>query len=46
MDSCGACGFDEAPSCCWRIPNQLGVDYNAHVLEGIVKLVAPELGWR
>ena len=28
------------------IPNQLGVDYNAHVLENIVKYVAPELGWR
>jgi alkanesulfonate monooxygenase SsuD/methylene tetrahydromethanopterin reductase-like flavin-dependent oxidoreductase (luciferase family) len=28
------------------IPNQLGVDYNAHVLEAILKYVAPELGWR
>ena len=28
------------------IPNQLGVDYNAHVLEGVLKYVAPELGWR
>jgi alkanesulfonate monooxygenase SsuD/methylene tetrahydromethanopterin reductase-like flavin-dependent oxidoreductase (luciferase family) len=28
------------------VPNQLGVDYNAHVLESIVSLVAPELGWR
>ena len=28
------------------VPNQLGVDYNAHVLESIVQLVAPELGWR
>jgi alkanesulfonate monooxygenase SsuD/methylene tetrahydromethanopterin reductase-like flavin-dependent oxidoreductase (luciferase family) len=28
------------------VPNQLGVDYNAHVLESIVKHVAPELGWR
>lgn len=28
------------------IPNQLGVEYNAHVLESIVKYVAPELGWR
>ena len=28
------------------IPNQLGVDYNAHVLDSIVRLVAPELGWR
>jgi alkanesulfonate monooxygenase SsuD/methylene tetrahydromethanopterin reductase-like flavin-dependent oxidoreductase (luciferase family) len=28
------------------IPNQLGVEYNTHVLESIVKHVAPELGWR
>ncbi|MEV7326153.1 LLM class flavin-dependent oxidoreductase [Streptomyces sp. NPDC093970] len=28
------------------VPNQLGVDYNAHVLESILAHVAPELGWR
>jgi alkanesulfonate monooxygenase SsuD/methylene tetrahydromethanopterin reductase-like flavin-dependent oxidoreductase (luciferase family) len=28
------------------IPNQLGVDYNAHVLDTVVHHVAPELGWR
>ena len=28
------------------IPNQLGVEYNAHVVESVVKYVAPELGWR
>jgi alkanesulfonate monooxygenase SsuD/methylene tetrahydromethanopterin reductase-like flavin-dependent oxidoreductase (luciferase family) len=28
------------------VPNQLGVDYNAHVLESVLKYVAPELGWR
>jgi alkanesulfonate monooxygenase SsuD/methylene tetrahydromethanopterin reductase-like flavin-dependent oxidoreductase (luciferase family) len=28
------------------VPNQLGVDYNAHVIESVVKFVAPELGWR
>src|ERR1041385_2137107 len=28
------------------VPNQLGVDYNAHVLDSILKYVAPELGWR
>ena len=27
-------------------PNQLGVDYNAHVIESILKHVAPALGWR
>jgi alkanesulfonate monooxygenase SsuD/methylene tetrahydromethanopterin reductase-like flavin-dependent oxidoreductase (luciferase family) len=28
------------------IPNQLGVDYNAHLMEGVLRHVAPELGWR
>jgi len=28
------------------VPNQLGVDYNAHVIESVVKHIAPELGWR
>ena len=28
------------------IPNQLGVEYNAHALESILEHVAPELGWR
>jgi alkanesulfonate monooxygenase SsuD/methylene tetrahydromethanopterin reductase-like flavin-dependent oxidoreductase (luciferase family) len=28
------------------VPNQLGVDYNAHLLDSVVRLVAPELGWR
>ncbi len=28
------------------VPNTLGVDYNAHVLESILKYVAPQLGWR
>jgi len=28
------------------IPSQLGVDYNLHALESILKYVAPELGWR
>jgi alkanesulfonate monooxygenase SsuD/methylene tetrahydromethanopterin reductase-like flavin-dependent oxidoreductase (luciferase family) len=28
------------------IPNQLGVDYCAHVLETVLSNVAPELGWR
>jgi len=28
------------------VPNQLGVDYNAHVLEEILTHVAPPLGWR
>jgi alkanesulfonate monooxygenase SsuD/methylene tetrahydromethanopterin reductase-like flavin-dependent oxidoreductase (luciferase family) len=28
------------------VPNQLGVDYNAHVIEAILTHVAPSLGWR
>jgi alkanesulfonate monooxygenase SsuD/methylene tetrahydromethanopterin reductase-like flavin-dependent oxidoreductase (luciferase family) len=28
------------------VPNQLGVDYNAHLLDSVVRHVAPELGWR
>ena len=28
------------------VPNQLGVEYNAHVLEAILTHVAPGLGWR
>lgn len=28
------------------VPNQLGVDYNAHVLESLLTHVAPALGWR
>lgn len=28
------------------VPNQLGVDYNAHAIEAILRHVAPPLGWR
>ena len=28
------------------VPNQLGVEYNIHVLEAILTTVAPALGWR
>ncbi len=28
------------------VPNQLGVDYNVHVLESVVNDIAPALGWR
>ena len=36
----------EADTLLLTIPNQLGVDYNVHVLDSILKYVAPELGWR
>jgi hypothetical protein len=28
------------------VPNQLGLDYNAHANKSILKYVAPEIGWR
>lgn len=28
------------------VPNQLGVDYNAHVIESVLTHIAPALGWR
>jgi len=28
------------------VPNQLGVEYNAHVIGSVLKFVAPGLGWR
>jgi alkanesulfonate monooxygenase SsuD/methylene tetrahydromethanopterin reductase-like flavin-dependent oxidoreductase (luciferase family) len=36
----------EADTLLLTVPNQLGVDYNAHVIESILKSVAPALGWR
>jgi alkanesulfonate monooxygenase SsuD/methylene tetrahydromethanopterin reductase-like flavin-dependent oxidoreductase (luciferase family) len=36
----------EADTLLLTVPNQLGVDYNAHVLEAILTHVAPALGWR
>ncbi|MFM9860802.1 LLM class flavin-dependent oxidoreductase [Pseudoxanthobacter sp. M-2] len=36
----------EADTLLLTVPNQLGVDYNAHVIEAILTHVAPPLGWR
>lgn len=36
----------EADTLLLTVPNQLGVDYNAHVIEAILKDVAPGMGWR
>lgn len=36
----------EADTLLLTVPNQLGVEYNAHVIESILKYVAPALGWR
>ena len=36
----------EADTLLLTMPNQLGVDYNAHVIEAILTHVAPAMGWR
>ncbi|MCP9233152.1 LLM class flavin-dependent oxidoreductase [Mesorhizobium sp. LMG 17147] len=36
----------EADTLLLTVPNQLGVDYNAHVIQAILTHVAPGLGWR
>ncbi|MBL9193226.1 MAG: LLM class flavin-dependent oxidoreductase [Opitutaceae bacterium] len=36
----------EADTLLLTIPNQLGVAYNVHVMESILRSVAPGLGWR
>jgi alkanesulfonate monooxygenase SsuD/methylene tetrahydromethanopterin reductase-like flavin-dependent oxidoreductase (luciferase family) len=36
----------EADTLLLTVPNQLGVDYNAHVIEMILAHIAPALGWR
>jgi alkanesulfonate monooxygenase SsuD/methylene tetrahydromethanopterin reductase-like flavin-dependent oxidoreductase (luciferase family) len=36
----------EADTLLLTVPNQLGVDYNTHVLQSILTEVAPALGWR
>lgn len=37
---------EEADTLLLTVPNQLGVDYNTHVIEAILTHVAPALGWR
>lgn len=39
-------GIAAADTLLMTIPNQLGVDYCAHVIESMVTHVAPALGWR
>src|SRR5471032_174007 len=36
----------EADTLLLTVPNQLGVTYNAHVIEAILTHIAPSLGWR
>src|ERR1700744_3409755 len=42
----GAEAIGEADTLLLTVPNQLGVDYNAHVVEAILTHIAPALGWR
>ena len=42
----GDTAIEAADTLLLTVPNQLGVDYNAHAIESILKFVAPELGWR
>ena len=39
-------GIAEADTLLLTVPNTLGVEYNAHVIESILRHVAPALGWR
>lgn len=36
----------EADTLLLTVPNQLGVDYNVHVIDSILKHIAPAMGWR
>jgi alkanesulfonate monooxygenase SsuD/methylene tetrahydromethanopterin reductase-like flavin-dependent oxidoreductase (luciferase family) len=38
--------ISEADTLLLTVPNQLGVAYNAHIIEAILTHVAPALGWR
>ena len=42
----GDTAIEAADTLLLTVPNQLGVDYNAHAIESILTHVAPELGWR
>ena len=42
----GDTAIEAADTLLLTVPNQLGVDYNAHAVESILTYVAPELGWR
>jgi alkanesulfonate monooxygenase SsuD/methylene tetrahydromethanopterin reductase-like flavin-dependent oxidoreductase (luciferase family) len=39
-------GVDEADTLLLTVPNQLGVEYNTHLLETIAEHVAPAIGWQ
>ena len=39
-------GVREADTLLLTVPNQLGVEYNAHLLETIAEHIAPAIGWQ
>lgn len=39
-------GIAEADTLLLTVPNQLGVEYNIHVIESILTHIEPALGWR
>src|SRR5215210_4160502 len=45
-DLAGDSAIAAADTLLLTVPNQLGVDYNAHVLESVLSYLAPDLGWR
>ena len=45
-DLAGDSAIEAADTLLLTVPNQLGVDYNAHVIESVLRHVAPGLGWR
>ena len=45
-DLAGDEAIAEADTLLLTVPNQLGVDYNVHVIDSILRHVAPALGWR
>ena len=42
----GDAAIAEADTLLLTVPNQLGVAYNAHVIDSILRYIAPALGWR
>jgi alkanesulfonate monooxygenase SsuD/methylene tetrahydromethanopterin reductase-like flavin-dependent oxidoreductase (luciferase family) len=42
----GDTAIEAADTLLLTVPNQLGVDYNSHAIESILRHVAPGLGWR
>jgi alkanesulfonate monooxygenase SsuD/methylene tetrahydromethanopterin reductase-like flavin-dependent oxidoreductase (luciferase family) len=46
MELAGDTAIQAADTLLLTVPNQLGVEYNAHAIESILRFVAPELGWR